>query len=91
MQLQTSLALAQRPSSNSAAKVDEHGREPFSHPALEGLANLSPKTKSILTNRSKLAELAQKYDLQKVVRWEPRNVSFALTLRCTLPLFTDHL
>ncbi|KAJ5716495.1 uncharacterized protein N7483_002740 [Penicillium malachiteum] len=73
VQLQASLALAQNPTpASSSAKVDEFGREPFSHAALDGLRNLSPSTKSFLTDRSKLAELAQKYEMQKVVRWEPR-------------------
>ncbi|KAJ5272542.1 hypothetical protein N7478_007667 [Penicillium angulare] len=74
VQLQASLALAQNPTASStSAKEDAFGRAPFSHPALDALRNLSPKTKNSLTDRSKLAELAQKYNLQKVIRWEPRN------------------
>lgn len=75
MQLQTSLALAQSAeTANNAAKTDSFGRVPFSHPSLEGLGNLSTSTKSFLTDRTKMAELARKYDMQKVVRWEPRKV-----------------
>ncbi|KAJ6107152.1 hypothetical protein N7523_008475 [Penicillium sp. IBT 18751x] len=74
VQLQASLALVQDPATAnaSAAAEDEHGRVPFSHPALDGLKNLSASTKSFLTDRAKLAELAQKYEMQKVLRWSPR-------------------
>ncbi|KAJ5775520.1 uncharacterized protein N7511_000531 [Penicillium nucicola] len=78
--LQASLALAQNvsvPASGAATtgavnKVDQFGRVPFSHPALEGLNNLSPDNKKVLTERSKLAELGHKYDLPKVLRWSPK-------------------
>ncbi|KAF9894877.1 hypothetical protein FE257_004498 [Aspergillus nanangensis] len=73
VQLQASLALAQSPETNAANTVaDTFGREPFVHPALDGLPNLSPNTKNFLTSKSKLAELAQKYELEKVLRWSPR-------------------
>ncbi|KAJ5907076.1 uncharacterized protein N7473_003992 [Penicillium subrubescens] len=73
VQLQASLALVQNPeAANVAVKTDSHGRTPFSHPALDGLRSLSPETKSFLTDRSKLAELAQKYEMQNVLRWTPR-------------------
>jgi large subunit ribosomal protein L15 len=75
VQLQASLALVQNPeATNTSTPTDPHGRTPFSHPALDGLRNLSPETKSFLTDRSKLAELAQKYEMQKVLRWTPRKV-----------------
>lgn len=77
VQLQASLALVQNPeAANVAVKTDSHGRTPFSHPALDGLRSLSPETKSFLTDRSKLAELAQKYELQNVLRWTPRKVRY---------------
>ncbi|CAG7928797.1 unnamed protein product [Penicillium olsonii] len=75
VQLQASLALAQSvPAASGApeAKKDEFGRVPFTHAALDGLSNLSAENKNVLTERSKLAELGQKYDLHKVVRWSPR-------------------
>ncbi|GAQ09461.1 hypothetical protein ALT_6782 [Aspergillus lentulus] len=73
VQLQASLALVQNPgNASSSTTPDSFGREPFAHPALEGLKNLSPSTKSFLTSKPKLAELAQKYELQKVLRWSPR-------------------
>lgn len=75
VQLQTSLALVQNPA-NSAGPVaeDPHGRQSFAHPALEGLDSLSDSTKVLLTGKTKLAQLAQKYDMQNVLRWSPRKV-----------------
>lgn len=75
VQLQTSLALVQNPA-NSAGPVaeDPHGRQPFAHPALEGLDSLSDSTKVLFTGKTKLAQLAQKYDMQNVLRWSPRKV-----------------
>ncbi|KAJ5345404.1 hypothetical protein N7452_003408 [Penicillium brevicompactum] len=76
VQLQASLALAQNVPAGaqgaSPAEKDEFGRVPFTHAALDGLNNLSSETKKVLTERAKLAELAEKYDLQKVVRWSPK-------------------
>ncbi|KAJ5573489.1 uncharacterized protein N7459_007916 [Penicillium hispanicum] len=72
--LQASVALVQNPQATHAStptSPDEHGREPFSHPALDGLKNLTADTTSILADRSKMAELANKYELQKVLRWAP--------------------
>ena len=75
MQLQASLALVQNPgAASTAAEPDEFGRVPFTHPALDGLKNLSGRTKSILTDRSKLGELAQKYKMLEVLRWAPKQV-----------------
>jgi large subunit ribosomal protein L15 len=79
VQLQASLALAQTVPAAGAKNVpsaqkDQFGRVPFTHPALDGLNNLSAETKKVLTERSKLAELGQKYNLQKVIRWSPRRV-----------------
>lgn len=61
---------------NSVGPVaeDPHGRQPFAHPALEGLNSLSDSTKVLLTGKTKLAQLAQKYDMQNVLRWSPRKV-----------------
>ncbi|KAB8076450.1 ribonuclease-III-like-domain-containing protein [Aspergillus leporis] len=76
VQLQASLALVQSPgSTTNPAAADAFGREPFTHPALDGLNNLSPSTKNNLTSKSKLAELAQKYEMDKVLRWNPRKPS----------------
>jgi large subunit ribosomal protein L15 len=80
--VQASLALAQNvavPAAGStptepANKADKFGRVPFSHPALEGLSNLSSDNKKVLTDRSQLAELGRKYDLHKVLRWSPKQV-----------------
>lgn len=79
VQLQASLALAQSVPAAGVqgelqAEKDEFGRVPFTHAALDGLNNLSSEKKKVLTERAKLADLAQKYDLQKVVRWSPKKV-----------------
>lgn len=52
VQLQASLALVQNSTATSSSSSrDAHDREPFSHPALNGLQNLSPRTKNALTDR----------------------------------------
>ncbi|KAL2833498.1 ribonuclease-III-like-domain-containing protein [Aspergillus pseudoustus] len=70
--LQSSLALVQSPVNTQAATPDPFGREPFTHPALEGLPNLSLPTQKYLTNKDHLAKLAQDYQLEEVLRWSPR-------------------
>lgn len=75
VQLQVSLALVQgQKPATTPAVADEFGRTPFTHPALDGLSHLSSNTKKFLTSKTKLAELAQKYELEKVLRWSPRKV-----------------
>ncbi|KAI9374485.1 ribonuclease-III-like-domain-containing protein [Aspergillus egyptiacus] len=71
--LQASLALAQSPANASkTAPSDPFGREPFTHPALDGLNNLDPAAKKFLTNKSKISDLAQhQYKLLQVLRWNP--------------------
>ncbi|KAL1970888.1 hypothetical protein VTN77DRAFT_2722 [Rasamsonia byssochlamydoides] len=73
VQLQASLALVQD-AGNFAREVpeDPHGRQPFTHPALDGLKNLTSNTRGFLTSKWKIAQLARDYDLQKVIRWAPR-------------------
>ncbi|KAJ5182571.1 hypothetical protein N7492_000187 [Penicillium capsulatum] len=73
VQVQASLALVQNPSTASTTPTkDDFGRTPFTHPALDGLKNLSGATKGALTDRTKLAELAQRYKLLEVLRWAPK-------------------
>lgn len=89
VQLQASLALAQAVSIPDAQegprepKHDQLGREVFKHAALDGLNNLSAETKKVLTERAKLAELGQKYELDKIVRWSPRMVCPFGSLLCS--------
>ncbi|OJJ06980.1 hypothetical protein ASPVEDRAFT_65518 [Aspergillus versicolor CBS 583.65] len=73
VQLQASLALAQSPPGTfGTVTPDPYGREPFSHPALKGLDNLTSNTKKFMTDKSKLAEIARQYELEGVLRWSPR-------------------
>ena len=82
--LQASLALVQNPQmvqTPTNTDADQYGRKPFSHPALDKLKNLSAQTTSLLTDRSKLAELANKYELQAVLRWAPVKVCTSTPVR----------
>lgn len=80
VQLQASLALVQNTEPITKPQKDQHGRLPFAHPALHGLKNLSPERKSFLTDRRQLAELARKYEMEKIIRWQPRNVCYPRSL-----------
>ncbi|KAL2809760.1 ribonuclease-III-like-domain-containing protein [Aspergillus granulosus] len=71
--LQASLALVQSPANTThPVTPDPYGREPFTHPALDGLSNLSVPTQQYLTSKQHLAKLAQEYELHEVLRWSPR-------------------
>ncbi|KAL8632949.1 hypothetical protein Q9189_001358 [Teloschistes chrysophthalmus] len=54
------------------ARLDEYGREPFKHPALTGLAGLTKDRKLIAINKTRMAQLADRYGLTEVLRWKPR-------------------
>lgn len=72
--LQTSLALLSSPQGTPAPKFDQYGREPFTHPALEGLRGLTPEAKETVLDKTRLAQIAQRYNLDKVIRWKPKRV-----------------
>ena len=79
IELQTSLALLHGPSSaRPVSTADEFGRMPFQHAALEGLDGLSTgeNAKYRFLNRDRLAQLAESYGLDGVVRWKPKNVCY---------------
>jgi large subunit ribosomal protein L15 len=74
--LQTSYLLVAAPRDPAAPKgPDEYERLPFEHPALDGLVNLSERTKADILNKSRLAQLAHSYNLDRVIRWKPRKVT----------------
>ncbi|OCK72832.1 hypothetical protein K432DRAFT_387677 [Lepidopterella palustris CBS 459.81] len=51
---------------------DAYNREPFTHPALTGLLNLSPTTEAAALDKTRLAAIAQRYGIDKVTRWKPK-------------------
>jgi len=53
-------------------------REPFTHPALEGLANLSDVPLGEILTKKRLAGLASQMGMQEIIRWKPRNVRAVL-------------
>ena len=89
VQLQTSLSLVQdTPNHPVNLPEDPFGREPFQHPALEGLEDLTHEARSPVINKEQLAELGQKYGLQNVMRWSPKNVR---EIDSTSPFYTEML
>jgi hypothetical protein len=75
VELQTSMALVSAPRNpTETLGQDEWNRLPFEHPALEGLSNLSERTKSQILDRTRLAQLAMSQGVDRVMRWKPRRV-----------------
>ncbi|KAF2125549.1 hypothetical protein P153DRAFT_348834 [Dothidotthia symphoricarpi CBS 119687] len=79
VELQTSQALINSPQENQwpcnregEAALDEFGRKPFLHPALNGLQGLSDEAESLVLNKERLAGIAERYGLDKVTRWKPK-------------------
>ena len=79
MELQTSLALldAPQPSSAAASNVppDPYNRKPSRDVALEGIENVTDVTVSKAIDKTRLADLAQRYGIHQVVRWKPRQIN----------------
>jgi large subunit ribosomal protein L15 len=77
--LQTSYLLVAAPRDPTVTRgPDEYERLPFEHPALDGLTNLSERMKSDILSKSRLAQLANTYNLDRVIRWKPRKVSLSV-------------
>ena len=53
---------------------DPYGREPFQHPSLDGINNLSATTPNDVLQIPKMHKLAMEIGLAKVLRWKPRLV-----------------
>ncbi|KAI5280935.1 hypothetical protein KEM54_003480, partial [Ascosphaera aggregata] len=50
---------------------DQYGREPFAHPALEGVEILADNFRERRLHSRRVGELAQRYGLHEVLRWLP--------------------
>ena len=79
--LQTSLALLHGSSESIPETQDQYGREPFRHPALDCLGRLSSESKAKVLKIQRIAQLAEKYGLDMVVRWKPRRVCSAASVQ----------
>ncbi|CAK4017745.1 related to RNase III domain [Lecanosticta acicola] len=66
--LQTSLALLSMPSPPVSLPSDHV----FRHPSLEGADNITAFTKAQVLDKRRLADLARKFGIQRVIRWKPR-------------------
>ncbi|KAH6665636.1 ribonuclease-III-like-domain-containing protein [Halenospora varia] len=77
LSLQTNMALVHSPiatqTQSRPARSDD--REPFTHPALEGLANLSEVPMGQILTKERLANLATEWGMREIMRWKPRNTS----------------
>jgi large subunit ribosomal protein L15 len=72
--MQTSLALLQSPVPVKAGESQDN-REPYKHPALEGLPNLSNTSIDHSLGKKRLASLATQMGMVDIIRWVPRLVS----------------
>ena len=60
---------------------DQYGREPFRHPALEGLESITEHGKATILDKKRVGGLAEQYGLDAVVRWKPKRVGTFCTSR----------
>ena len=74
MQISVAVVNMPRPPEKSNAP-DEFGRQPFEHPALDGLLNLTPMLKADILDKRRLYALSDRYGLTNVLRWKPKKVS----------------
>jgi large subunit ribosomal protein L15 len=79
LNLQASLALLHSPiatqTQTPADPADK--RVPFTHPALDGLQNLTDVSMAEVLSKKRLAGLAAQLGMPDVLRWKPRMVSAA--------------
>jgi len=77
LNLQTNLALLVSPTATKTQSLPNPSddRTPFTHPALEGLANLTDVPLAEVLSKRRLAGLAQSIGMQEIMRWTPKDVS----------------
>ncbi|TVY42236.1 hypothetical protein LOCC1_G004768 [Lachnellula occidentalis] len=76
--LQTNLALLNSPTTATrthAGGNPSDDRIPFSHPALEGLENLSTAPVGEILTKERLGALATQVGMRDIMRWQPRMVN----------------
>jgi large subunit ribosomal protein L15 len=71
--LQTTLALLQSPVKIPEDTTDP--REPYTHPALEGLPNMTGTSIEHTVGKKRMASLASQMGMVDIIRWVPRMVS----------------
>lgn len=76
--LQTTIALLNSKVATSTQSQPDKtdGRVPFTHPALEGLTNLTDAPISEVLTKYRLGAIATKAGMRDILRWQPRQVSF---------------
>lgn len=79
MDLQTSLALLRNSSTKQTPMPDQYRREPFQHPALEGLEGITEQARATVLDKRRVGGLAEQYGLDAVVRWKPKRVGAGST------------
>lgn len=77
MELQTSLGMLTAADAGNYVREtpDEHGRQPFYHPATQTVEVLNGGGKAYFMHHKQMSGVAARYGLPEVVRWQPRNVS----------------
>lgn len=82
MTLQTNLALVNSPiaTKTQLGRDPNDGRVAFTHPALEGLENLSNTPLSEVLTISRVAGLATQLGMKDIIRWQPRLVGLDMKL-----------
>lgn len=73
-ELQTSLALLDAPQPSIPAKQDPFHRSIEEDQPLSGIENVTSRLVARSIDKARLAELAERYGLDKVIRWKPRQV-----------------
>ncbi|ESZ96242.1 hypothetical protein SBOR_3400 [Sclerotinia borealis F-4128] len=73
LNLQTSLVLLQSPvATQTQLPQNTDDREQFSHPALDGLPNLTNVKVDEILSKERLASLGTQMNMRDIIRWEPR-------------------
>jgi large subunit ribosomal protein L15 len=88
LHLQTTMALVNSPiATQTQLPPTDGGHESPTHPALEGLANLSNIPLQEILTKQRMGSLATEYGMRDVIRWQPKNVGIPfLTSRLQLTL-----
>jgi large subunit ribosomal protein L15 len=89
LNLQTNLTLLHSPTATKTQSLPDTSddRTPFTHPALEGLANLSDVPLAEVLSKTRLAGLAKANGMQEIIRWTPRDVRISV---CMLKTSSDN-
>lgn len=69
------------PSLNQASDLHYQSKNPYYHPSTSNIEVLTEGKKAFFMHHKQMSDIASRYGLNEVVRWQPKDVSSILKIQ----------